>query len=585
MVRCFQGIALSRTLPRTVRLLSHWALLTSLAVVSTAISAGASTHLPEIKQNGTIKQLFVEGKPYIMLAGELHNSSASSIDYMNPIWDKLAAMHLNTVIGTVSWELIEPEEGKFDFSLVDSEIQQARQRNIHLVLIWFATWKNASSSYVPRWVKVDRNRFPPMTLHLRPNSGMSSLLAEYMEQQGTVPLSPLGDETLKADANAFRTLMHHIKQIDPQHTVIMIQVENEAGSLGDSRDRSPLAEAAWNKQVPADLMNYLSKHNSTLLPEMRAVWGKNGYKARGTWAEVFGADEWADEVFMAYYVGRFIGEVARAGKAELNIPMYANAWLGPQPNQDLPGKWPSGGPVARVLDVYRAAAPSLDVLAPDIYVDDFKGTCELYTRSGNPLFIPEARDQVGNLLWALGHHAALGWSPFGIEDLNPEGQVAQAYKLLSDLLPQVAEWQSAGKVEAILLQGEEPGPISLGGYKITLARPRMASSVSSQRPGAGSELPGAVSLGSRAMPNDTRPFAIVVNTAPNEFLFIGANGDPTFEPDPPGPSHVAISSRDEGRYVNGTWIPGRRLNGDELFLPALPSSKISMVKLQVIRLE
>jgi Domain of unknown function (DUF5597) len=318
---------------------------------------------------------------------------------------------------------------------------------------------------------------------------------------------------------------------------------------------------------------------------MRAVWGKSGYKASGTWAEVFGADEWADEVFMAYYVGRFIGEVARAGKAELNIPMYANAWLGPQPNQDLPGKWPSGGPVARVLDVYRAAAPSLDLLAPDIYVDDFKGTCELYTRSGNPLFIPEARDQVGNLFWALGHDAALGWSPFGIEDLNPEGQVAQAYKLLSNLLPQLAEWQSAGKVEAILLDGEKPGPISLGGYKITLARPRMASSVSSQRVGAGSELPGAVSLDSRAMPNDTRRFAIVVNTARNEFLFIGANGDPTFEPESPRASHIAISSRDEGRYENGTWIPGRRLNGDELFLPALPSSKISMVKLQVIRFE
>jgi beta-galactosidase GanA len=185
-------------------------------------------------------------------------------------------------------------------------------------------------------------------------------------QAGIGTLSPFSEETLKADAAAFRALMRHIKAVDPQHTVIMMQVENEAGALGDSRDRSPLAEAAWSSPVPRDLMDYFNRNKASLLPEMQEVWGRNGYKANGTWAEVFGADEWADEVFMAYSVGRLIGEVAKAGRAELNIPMYANAWLGPQPGATLPGTWPSGGPVARVMDVYRAAAPSLDFLAPDI---------------------------------------------------------------------------------------------------------------------------------------------------------------------------------------------------------------------------
>ena len=202
-------------------------------------------------------------------------------------------------------------------------------------------------------------------------------------------------------------------------------------------------------------MGYLSTHKAELLPEMREVWEKNGFRESGTWAEIFGSDEWADEVFMAYHVGRFVGEVAKAGKSELNIPMYVNAWLGPQPGQDVPGKYPSGGPVARVIDVYRAAAPSLDLIAPDIYVPDFKGTCAQYARSGNPLFIPEARDQVGNLFWALGRHGAWGWSPFGIEDLKPDGQVAQAYKLLSGMLPQLAQWQAAGKVAGIVnVEGE-----------------------------------------------------------------------------------------------------------------------------------
>jgi hypothetical protein len=382
--------------------------------------------------------------------------------------------------------------------------------------------------------------------------------------------------------------MRHIREVDPLHTVIMMQVENEAGSLGDSRDHSRLADAAWSKPVPADLTTYLARNKPTLLPEMLETWGRNGYKTSGTWAEVFGTDERADEVFMAYSVGRFIGEVARAGKAELNIPMYANAWLGPQPGQALPGEYPSGGPVARVMDVYRAAAPSLDIIAPDIYVEDFQGTCALYARSGNPLFIPEARDQVGNLFWAIGHHAALGWSPFGIEDLNPNGQVAQAYESLSGLLPQLAEWQAAGKVKGILVaDGEKQARVSLGGYKITLSKGRgpfgggdSAGSSNSKR-----ELPGAVALDSRAMPDDTRPFTIVVNTGPDEFLFIGANGDPAFEVDSPGPTRVGVSAKDQGRYEHGRWIAARRLNGDELFIPGLPNKSVGMLKVKLVRFE
>ncbi len=554
-------------------------------LLAASTAGGQTVPLPRIETNGAVKQLFAGGKPFLMLAGELHNSSASSIEYMRPIWDKLAAMHLNTVIGSVSWELIEPVEGRFDFSLVDAQITNARRRNTKLVLIWFATWKNAGSSYVPRWVKADRKRFPPMVLKVRAGRSMSSYLATYMEQQGTVALSSLGEETLEADARAFRALMRHIKEVDPQHTVLMMQVENEAGSLGDSRDRSWLAEAAWAKPAPAGLMNYLMKNRAGLLPEMREVWGRNGYKTSGTWAEVFGNDAWADEVFMAYQVGRFIGKVAQAGKAELDLPMYANAWLGPQPGQDLPGKYPSGGPVARMMDVYRAAAPSVDFIAPDIYVADFKGTCALFTRSGNPLFIPEARDQAGNLFWAVGRHAAMGWSPFGVEDLNVDGQVAQAYKILSEMLPQLAEWQAAGKVSALLTaEGETPQPVSLGGYKITLAKGRMQTG-GAEAKGLGAELAGNVALGSRAMPDDLRPFALVVNTAPDEFLFIGANGDPSFAVDSPGLSRVAIAARDEGRYEKGRWVPGRRLNGDEVYQPALPGGKIAVLKVQLVRSE
>lgn len=552
-------------------------------LVSAVVACGAqSSSLPQIRSAGSVKQLYVEGKPFIILGGELHNSSASGVEYMLPIWDKLSDLHVNTVIGTASWELVEPEEGVFDFTTVDAQIQQARERRLHLVLIWFASWKNAGSSYVPYWVKADRKRFPPMSLRVPTSPQMIAYLVKQMNEQGTGPLTPFSQELMTADSRAFRALMKHIRETDPQHTVIMMQVENEAGALGDSRDRSPLAEAAWHQPVPKDFTNYLVRHKETLLPELKEIWGRNGYQTNGTWEEIFGKDEWADEIFMAYHMGRFINNVATAGKAELNLPMYVNAWLGPQPKEELPGHWPSGGPVARVMDVYRAAAPSIDLIAPDIYVPDFKGTCALYTRSGNPLFIPEARDQVGNLFWALGQHSALGWSVFGIEDLNPHGQVSQAYALLSEMLPQLSEWQAAGRVKAILNNnGEQTDPIELGGYRITL-KGRSGTSNKNPNPVNGTELAGGVTLESRSLANDNRAFAIVVNTAPDEFLFIGANGQPIFATDA-GEGGVITASQDEGNYRKGKWIAGRRINGDETFAAGLPYDRIGMLKIKLLR--
>lgn len=240
--------------------------------------------------------------------------------------------------------------------------------------------------------------------------------------------------------------------------------------------------------------------------------------------------------------------------------------------------------MARVMDISRAAAPSLDLFAPDIYVPDFSGTCALYSRSGNPLFIPEARDQAGNLSLALGHYAALGWSVFGVEDLKPDGQVAQAYKLLSAMLPQLAEWQAAGKVNGLLvIDGEKSQSVSLGGYKITLAAP-MGFGTPAPKPDSPAEIAGGVSLQSRALSTDTRPFAIVINTAPDEFLFIGSNGDPTFATDS-GVGKVIVSSRDQGRFENGKWLPGRRINGDEVFESGLPKTQIGMLKVRLLRMQ
>ncbi len=501
--------------------------------------------LPALRKAGQTVQMIVDGKPYLVLAGELHNSSASSPAYMRPIWEKLAGLHLNTVIGTASWELVEPVEGKFDFSAVDAEIAEARRHGMRMVLIWFGTWKNASSSYVPIWVKRDPGRFPVA----RTKSGKPGFMGLPIDA-----LSPLGENTIAADAKAFRALMRHIREVDPRHTVIMMQVENETGLLGDSRDRSAPAEAAWSKPVPPELMSYLIEHKAALLPEVTRVWAAQNFKTSGTWAEVFGTDAFADEIFMSWFVGRAVGKVAEAGKAELAIPMYANAWLGPQPKQDLPGQYPSGGPVTGMLDIWRAAAPKLDLFAPDIYVADFQGVCAGYVRSGNPLFIPEARADVPNLFWAVGHHAALGYSPFGIEDLHDFKALGAAYETLAGLAPLLLKHQAEGKVTAVM-EGNAASVtafeeatglgVRFGGLRALFAPQK--------------DLPPAPVTDedfSIKPAKDTRGFAVAIETAPHQFVIVGSGLLLTS-------GHAHIGTIDEGRFENGKWQAGRRLNGDE----------------------
>lgn len=554
----------------------------ALAIAQTGAPAAP---MPVIKQNGAVKQMIVDGKPFIMLAGELHNSSASSIEYMKPIWKKLEAMNLNTVIGTVSWELVEPLEGRFDFTLVDDQIHQARAHNMRLALIWFGTWKNANASYVPLWVKEDYKRFP----RVRSKDGMAR-----------EELTPLGEESLAADARAFRALMRHIRTVDSPHTVIMMQVENETGKTGDSRDRSPLAEAAWNQPVPSALLNYLSENKAKLLPELTKVWGANGFKTSGTWPEVFGADAYADEVFMAWYVGSYVGKVAEAGKAELAIPMYANAWL-VQSDGQLPGGYPSGGPVSRMHDIWRAAAPKLDLLAPDIYLADFRGICASYTRSGNPLFIPEARASVPNLFWAIGNHAALGYSPFGIENLPEDTPLAFAYKALGDMMAVLTNYQAEGKVVPMVQEtaDQRNQTISIGGYKLNFSfdggrrGPAPAPPAANMAGGRGAPPTQGQAIGAEAaqppgQAQQNQSIALVINTAPNEFLLVGQGFSLTATSDTPGPKIAGFGSIEEGRYEKGVWISGRRLNGDESSggnRASLRSAGIGILKIRLYRYE
>ena len=481
----------------------------------------------------------VGGKPFLVLGGELGNSSSSSLEYMSPIWQKLVSLNLNTVLAPVYWELIEPDEGRFDFTLVDGLLQEARKHQLKLVLLWFASWKNSMSCYAPSWVKTNQKRFP------RSQDKMG---------RGMEILSPFSQENAEADARAFAGLMRHLREVDARdNTVIMVQVENEIGMIPDSRDRSAIANELYNRAVPSELLKYLAGRKDSLIPEFRELWASAGFRTGGTWEEFFGPGIRTEEIFMAWHFARFTNQVAARGKAEYALPMFTNAAL-IRPGH-LPGQYPSAGPLPHLMDVWRAGAPEIDFLAPDIYFANFAEWCRKYQRSGNPLFIPEAilsPLSAVNAFYAIGQHDAIGFSPFSIESIqNPEGSpLAQGYATLRQLAPLILEKQGRALMAGFLPEGPEqraPQQARLGSYtlNITYERPSPPSS----EPSRTSDAPSG---------------GVAIMVGADEFIFAGTGLVVTFEDaSTPGDQNVGILSAQEGKYVNGQWIPGRWLNGDQ----------------------
>ncbi len=497
------------------------------AGLETATLCGQQSTTPHIEKRGAATQLIVDGKPFLMLGGELHNSSSSNLEYMKPLWPKLAAMGLNTVVTPLSWELIEPKEGSYDFTLVDGLLEQARAAHQRVVFLWLASWKNGMSSYAPVWVKQDTRRFPRVVEH---NSEVEIL-------------SPMGAATEEADARAFAALMRHIKQVDgDRHTVLMMQIENEVGVLGDSRDRSEAANKAFAGAVPPELTAYLKAHRDTLYPDLRALWDENGSKTSGTWAEVFGDTARADEIFMAWHYARFIQAVTARGKAAYNIPMYVNTWL--MGDDAPPGNYPSGCPEPRVIDIWRAAGRAIDFYAPDLYASNFQDWCKRFHRDGNPLFMPEARGgSIGaaNVFYALGEEAGFGFSPFGIEDeADGKSELTASYAALDGFAPLLAERQSAGAVHGFLLdRSHSTVDFVMNGFTVHVTLDEI--------------------FGEHA----STGFGLIMATGKDEFTGAGKGFRVTFEPRSPGGLQVGIAAVDEGAFVDGKWVPGRRLNGDE----------------------
>lgn len=510
---------------------SATAFLAGLCLLPTLVLAADT---PRLEQKDGRFALIVDGNPFLVLGAQINNSSAWPAS-LPSVWPALEAMHVNTVEAPVYWEQMEPQPGKFDFSNVDELLTGARQHHLRLVLLWFGTWKNGQAHYIPEWMKNDTKRYP------RALSAYGKVLPV---------LSASSANNLEADKHAFAALMRHLREADAaQHTVIMVQVENESGSIGTVRDYSPAAQKEFAAAVPSAVTSAL-------------------HVGSGSWAQVFGPD--ADESFAAYSVAHYINEVARAGKAEYPLPMYCNVWIKypvhalEDRDRAIPGQeYPSGGPQQDNINIWKAAAPAIDLLAPDFYSDDMRFYHEIiaaYHRDDNALFIPETgmQNNFGRyFFYALGH-GAVGFSPFGVDytgwtisDEKIPGWLSEDYALFAPIAGQVAKLNFEGKLQtAVEEKGSERQELHFGDADAV---------VSFGFPQRDGEMPPGNS--------DSHGRAMVAQLGPLEYLVTGFDASVSFRlPDSAGKTQnqqLEILRAEEGRYVNGSWQASRIWNGDQ----------------------
>lgn len=535
---------------------------------------------PNINKINGHPVLMVEDKPFILLAGEVHNSDSSSPVYMEKIWDIAAELGMNALLLPVSWEMIEPEEGRLDFSVPQALIDQARERDMRIVFLWFGSWKNAECMYAPEWVKTDLKRFPRAQIEKGKNKAGRTISPSIPVKMPYTTLSYLGEETMKADARAFAALMGFLKDYDAEkQTVVAVQVENETGLLGAAREVSDVADALFAASVPVDFAAYMRDHTETMVEEVKTA-VENG-KASGTWTEVFGSA--AEELFSAYHVARYVNTVAEAGKEVYPLPMTANCWLD---KGGEPGSYPTGGPVSKVHEVWDFCAPAIDAYCPDIYVPQFKEVCDEYNRRGGALFIPESATHsycAPRLVYTVGHYHAMCYSPFGFDDIGKPFTAVQGFlfgmdvsdpalktpqsfeeyaafgKILREMTPMLAEGYGSDRLQAVSAETDPVIPHP-SGNPFLAQQPTMDFGAFTVTVGFQSQI--------RARADGV---CLCLAVSDSECWLVGNACDIRLASGNEAQPNLDLLLLEEGRFENGQWLPGRRLNGDE-------SARLSMEK-------
>lgn len=496
-----------------------------------------------------------QADPFLMIGGEVHNSNSSTTEAMEPAWRKADELGLNTVLAPVSWEMLEPEEDRFDFAAVDSLLAGARTHGKRLVLLWFGAWKNAQCSYAAPWVKQDTARF----WRAEVKKGQRKTKLEAFHDMPYTTLSYLCEATTRADARAFAALMAHLRQTDAaQKTVYMIQVENETGLQGAAREQSDVADAVFAADVDPGLIAHLKQNTAEMAPDLRSA--VHAAPDAGNWQAVFGPV--AEEVFSAYHIARHVQAVAEAGLAEYDLPLAVNCWLD---KGESPGLYPSGGPVARMMEVWQYAAPAIDVYAPDIYVHDFCDVCDAYTKRGNPLFIPETATHshaAPRLVYTVGHFHAVGYCPFGFEDMGGTfsdmagvlfgidtsdpllstvqdvGEYAWYARTLGALAPLLTARYGTGKLQAVIHERPLDTVMRFAQFGF------------------------AVTMHSPLVPRQDG-VCLALELSPDTFYLIACGCVVTPFSTQSEKPHTDYLCVEEGLHAAGHWQPTRRLNGDE----------------------
>jgi len=509
----------------TSAVLTAFLLATSAATLHAQVTERPLPRL--VKKDGRFA-LFVDGAPYLMLGAQVHNSSAWP-GMLPKVWPAMEYLNVNTVEIPVYWEQFEARRGQFDYTLIDTLLREARQHRVHLVLLWFGTWKNGSQHYTPEWMKREPDRYP----HMVDKNG-----------HAVDSPSPYATAALEADKTAFTAFLRHLKVADPERTVILVQVENEPGTWGRVRDYSPAAQKLFEAPVPPEVLSAMQVKAASPSPN---------------WQEAFGPE--AEVCFHAWSVARYVGQVAAAGKAVYPLPLYANAALRDPLKPGAPGTYESGGPTDNVLAIWKVAAPALDILAPDIYENDpvvYLKVLELYHRADNALFVPETGGP-GNARFffsALGL-GAIGFSPFGMDYTVTRASAdasrpreeflapwAMNNRLIGPMQREIARLNFEGKLQAV---AEEKGKITQ-----TLAFGPWNAVVSygarRNNPAEGNPEPtGRV---------------LVAQLKENQFLVAGYFCRVDFRPADAGRERQFLRV-EEGTYENGVFKFLRIWNGDE----------------------
>lgn len=392
----------------------------------------------------------VNGRPFFPLGGQANNSSAYNADEIASAIAGVLALGGNTLEAPVYWGQMEPQEGVFDFASVTMLVEECRKADLRLIVLWFGTWKNGEMRYCPEWVKKDGKRFRRV---LRADGAPMQVISAWCA------------EARDADARAFSALMAHLKNIDgDMGTMIAVQVENEPGILGCDRDYGPEARQAEASPVPTELMDAIRARGHG--PAWDA-WRACGAKENASWPETFGL--YAGEFAQAWQLARYIDAVAAAGRREYDLPVYLNVWLGEQA-WGIPGFYPAGGAVGRTLDIWKAAAPSLSFIAPDIYAEnfnDFREACAIYSRSDNPLFVPESgitESNALNMARAIAEYGAIGYCCFAVDTVvSAEGGVrpdcglfAESFRCVKNALPLILKYTGTGRIHAVVQEERQP---------------------------------------------------------------------------------------------------------------------------------